>query len=107
MEEMYYKKVIIRTIDDLPKEECRRHVTLKTGRIDTWLYMGGDDNEERHEMVDFYLQPCPPQLREVTDEEIEQWANEEYSEGYRGNERYYGFQKGAKRMREQMKGGTK
>ena len=112
MEELF-KKVYIKTEADLPKESDyyitdRSVNTYYTKDIGFKLSSHGDLVH-----VAWYLQPCPPQLREVTFEELDDKAEDYASREDANREQfidgaaYDGFVDGFKWCLEQMKGGAK
>jgi hypothetical protein len=117
MEEMY-KKIFIKTEADLPKEEGQYFIHTLQGRM-FYINLYTIKNYYK-EVIDWYLQPCPPQPREVTDEEIYEKIHFERALLLKGKgnmsigrmqldelEWMNLYQSVTKWMRSQMKGGTK
>jgi len=99
-----YKKVIIESDKDLPKDG---HYFCYLKSANSIHLMNGNRGFHHlwREDVEWYLQPFTPQLREVTDEEIESHFRTEHYDNKNGH--HYRINKdrifGAKWMREQMK----
>ncbi len=107
----YYKKVYIKSEDDLPKEEGEYMCHLKTRCIvvKPFSNTGGVFSPSWWiSRVDWYLQPISlPEITGLSKDEIWSMAYDIYNKASYHDEKIEAFCEGAEYAKRKMKGGTK
>lgn len=98
--EIIYRKVFIRSVNDLPTKEDEYYVHTKKDRLEVHIWYGANFNANWMALIDWYLLP----VELPTDEDIFVVADKKYpcydEDGDRITDLNEGFIEGAKAMRD-------